>query len=317
MSMTEFQQLAQAIAKSGDIAPGSLNIGGVLRPQQATRIIDLLVDSANILKLVTVERSLKLSKEVDVLEVEGKILTRIPQGNDPDKFVPVRNVGRTLEMKAHQLFGRVLFDALRDNKDDPQYEAKVLREWSKAWARDIARLAFTGTHDDYVAGDATKGTFERLNVGWPSMLKSEAASHKVNSTDYTGGTPVRLDYIEYFDAVVSSLPDEYKSDECRIIISKTDHERYIKQIGQVDGGLAYMVKGGVNEFLGYQIIANQYMPRGEVIFTPLPNLVYGINTEIERYREVRGSKRCVDYTFDASDDFQIAIPQAAVIGYTY
>ena len=71
------------------------------------------------------------------------------------------------------------------------------------------------------------------------VIQSEAASHKVNSTDYTGGTPVRLDYIEYFDAVVSSLPDEYKSDECRIIISKTDHERYIKQIGQVDGGLAY------------------------------------------------------------------------------
>lgn len=317
MPMTEFQQLAQAIAKSGDIAPGSLNIGGALRPQQATRIIDLLVDSANILKLVTVERSQKLSKEVDVLEVEGKILTRIPQGQDPDKFVPVKNVGPELKMQAHQLFGRVLFDALRDNKDDPQYESKVMREWGKAWGRDIARLAFTGTHDDYVAGDATKGAFEHLNVGWPKLLKDGAASLKVNSTGFSGGPGGAIDYVEYFDAIVSSLPDEYKSDDCCLIISKADHERYIKQIGQADGGLAYLVKGGVGEFLGYKIIAHQYMPRGEVIFTPLPNLVYGINTDIERYREVSGKQRCVYYTFDANDDFQIAVQKAAVIGYAY
>lgn len=314
--MTEFQQIAQAIAKSGEMQPGSLNIGGVLRPQQATRVIDLIVDSSDILKLVTVERCAKLSKEIDVLGVEGKILTRIPQGVDPENFTEVRNTGPTIEMKAHQLYGRILFDALRDNKDDPQYEAKVLKEWSKAWGRDVTRLAFTGTHDDYIAGDATKGLFERLNAGWPAILKGASTAHKIDKAGYAGTGGV-LDYIEYFDAIVAALPDEYKSEECRLIISKTDHERYIRQIGQVDGGLAYMVKGGVSQFLGYEIVANQYMPQGEVMFTPLQNLIYGINTDIERYREVKGTKRCIDYTFDASDDFQVAIPKAAVIGYAH
>ena len=315
MPKTEFQLLAEAIAKSGDIQPGSLSIGGVLRPQQATRIIDLLVDSAEILKMVTVERSSKLSKEVDVLEVKGKVLTRIPQGNEPDEFTGIANVGRTLEMKAHQLFGRVLFDALRDNQGDPQYENKVLGQWIKRWSRDIACLAFTGTHDDYVKNDAIKGKFERLNVGWPQILKTESTSRKVNNASFRGGPSNTLDYVEYLDAIVSSLPDEYKSGDCRIIMSKTDHERYIKQSGQGDGGVGYLIKGGVKEFLGYEIIPQQNMPLGEVIFTPLPNLVYGINTEVERYREVSGRRRCVFYTFDANDDFEVAIPGAAVIGY--
>ena len=313
MKKTEFQNLAEAIAKSGDIAPGSLNIGGALRPERASRLIDLIVDSANILKMVTVERSKKLSKEIDVFAIGDKILTRIPQGRNPDEFAPIENVGPMLEMKAHQLFGRVLFDALRDNKDDPKYETKVLHEWAKAWGRNIARLAFTGTHDDYSVDDSAKKVFERLNVGWPQLLKNAAASHKVDKTQHVVNGA--FDYIGYFEAIVGSLPDEYKSEECRLIISKTDHEGYVKQIGAVDGGLVHLIKGDVHEFLGYKIIPHQYMLKGEVMFTPLPNLVYGVNTEIERYREVSGRKRCVDYTFDANSDFQVAIPKAAVIGY--
>ena len=43
--LSEFQKMAEAIAKSGEITAGSLNLGGVLRSQQATRIIDLVVAS--------------------------------------------------------------------------------------------------------------------------------------------------------------------------------------------------------------------------------------------------------------------------------
>ncbi|MDO5562521.1 MAG: hypothetical protein Q4F74_02810 [Synergistaceae bacterium] len=310
---SEFQKMAEAIAKSGELTAGSLNIGGTLRPEQATRVIDLLVDGSDILKRVTVERSRKLKKEVDVFSIGTKVLTRVPQGQDPTEFVSQSNVGPTLDMKSHQLFGRVLFDALRDNKDDPRYESKVLNEWIKVWARDITRLAFTGTHDDYDITDVTKKIFEHLNIGWPALLKASASSHKVDIADYTSNGVV--DRIAYLGACVRALPDEYRSEDCKILMPSSDHLEYQDQIGEQNGGVFVLVTGGVKQRLSYEILPQRYMTSGEVIFCPLANLVYGVNTEIERYREVKGSKRCVDYTFDAADDFQIALPDAAVIGY--
>lgn len=57
------------------------------------------------------------------------------------------------------------------------------------------------------------------------------------------------------------------------------------------------------------------MPSKTVIFTPMANLVYGVNTNVERYRELSGTKRAIDYTYDSSFDFQVAVDDAAVIGY--
>lgn len=311
--LSEFQKMAEAIAKSGEITAGSLNIGGVLRSQQATRIIDLVVAGSDILSKVTVERSLKLTKDVDVFSVGSKILVRVPQGVDPSEFANVTNVGPQLSMKAHQLFGRILFDALRDNKDDPQYENKVLGEWTKVWSRDLTRLAFTGIADDYDINDSAKKVFEHINVGWVKLLKDASGSHKVDITGYTANS--KVDWINYLGAIVKALPDEYMGPSCKILMNSSDHLEYQDQIGEQNGGVSILVAGGVKQRASFEILPQQYMAAGEVIFTPLENLVYGINTEIERYREVKGSKRCIDYTFDASDDFQIALPDAAVIGY--
>lgn len=313
--LTEFQKMAEAIAKSGEISTGSLNIGGVLRSEQASRVIDLVVKSSDILSKVTVERSRKLTKDIDVFSVGSKILVRIPQGQDPTAFVPVSNVGPQLNMKAHQLFGRVLFDALRDNKDDPQYESKVLAEWTKAWSRDITCLAFTGTNDDYDHTDSTKNTFEHLNVGWPALLKAASTAHKVDIADYTSNSTV--DWIDYLGGCIAAMPSKYLGDSCKLLMSAADHLAYQDQVGAQNGGVAVLVVGGVKQRASFEILPQQHMASGEVIFAPLENLVYGVNTEIERYREVKGTKRCIDYTFDASDDFQIALPDAAVIGYTF
>lgn len=311
--LTEFQKMADAISKSGEISAGSLNIGGVLRAEQASRVIDLVVKNSGILSKVTVERSRKLTKDVDVFSVGSKILVRIPQGQDPAAFVSASNVGPQLSMKAHQLFGRVLFDALRDNKDNPKYEEHLLGEWTKAWSRDIECLAFVGTHDDYDHTDNTKNTFEHLNVGWPAILKAATSSHKVDIADYTSNGAI--DWIGYLGACIAALPSKYLGDNCKILMNSANHLEYQDQVGAQNGGVAVLVVGGVKQRASFEILPQQHMAAGEVIFGPLENLVYGVNTEVERYREVKGSKRCIDYTFDAADDFQIALPDAAVIGY--
>ena len=311
--LTEIQKIAQAISKSGEISEGSLNIGGVLRAEQAKRIIDLVVNNSDILSKVTVERSRKLTKDVDVFSIGSQILVRIPQGQDPTNFVSPSNVGPKLEMKSHQLFGRVLFDALRDNQDDPKYEAKLIAEWTKAWSRDITCLAFTGTHDDYDHTDSTKKAFTHLNVGWPALLKAADTAHKVDIADYTANRTV--DWIDYLGACIAALPSKYLGTSCKLLMNAANHLAYQDQVGSQNGGVAVLVVGGVKQRASFEILPQQHMANGEVIFTPLENLVYGVNTEVERYREVKSTKRCIDYTFDASDDFQVALPDAAVIGY--
>ena len=306
--MAEIKGL-RGLLKSGEITAESQRVGGVLRPQQASRIIDLMVESSDFLGKVTVERSSRLQKDVDVYEIAQEVLVRVPEGEEPRAFAQITNEGCTLNMLPAQLFGRVLFSSLRDNQDNPRFESQLLKKWSARFAENVVRLGFVGTNDTY----ATKA-FAELNKGWVQLLKDAGSkTHTVNSATYMKEGSV--DWPEYLGAVIEALPDQYKSSKCKIVMNVSDHEALIRQIGKLDGMGAVLLEGKLNEMLGYDIERVSAMPRGTVIFTPLENLIYGACTQIERYRELNGKRRCIDYTFDMPFDFQVAIPDAAVIGY--
>lgn len=156
--------------------------------------------------------------------------------------------------------------------------------------------------------------FTHLNKGWPALLKESIASHKVDINDYiTSGV---VGWANFLSAVVTALPEIYKSDSCRILMNKADYEEYCTQIGNMNGAVNLLISGQIKQYLGYEIIPVLNMPSKTVIFTPMANLVYGVNTNVERYRELSGTKRAIDYTYDSSFDFQVAVDDAAVIGYT-
>ena len=94
-----------------------------------------------------------------------------------------------------------------------------------------------------------------------------------------------------------------------------DYWRVQSGDGQMVGGLGYLLNGQKLTYLGYEVLPLNEMPRNCVLFTPLLNLVYGINTNMERYREVKGEERCISYTFDSAFDFQVAVDDAAVIAH--
>lgn len=302
-------RLADMVSKSGEITAVSQRVGGVLKPQQASRVIDLIVSGSEILKQVTVERSSRLEREVDVFDLAQEVLVRVPEGSDLSNFVGITNNGCTLHMLPAQLFGRILFSTLRDNKDDPQFENKTLQRWAKRYSENITRLAFVGASDSY-----TNSAFSELNKGWIQLFKDSQSTHIVDLSSYqTDGV---TDWIDYLTAIVAALPDKYKSTRtCKVLMNTTDHEAYVTQVGNLTGAHAVLISGNVTNILGYEILSLSDIPSGTVLFTPLANLIYGINTSIERYREVKGSKRCIDYTFDMNFDFQVAIPDAAVLGY--
>ena len=305
-----FKAMMEEFRKAGEFTPEMVNIGGVVRPEETDRFIDLVVKGNPILSRVTVDRARKLTKDVNVWELLRGVLQRVPQGTKPDKFTSFKNVGKKLEMKDAQLFSHIPMDYLRDNQHRPGLESMVGSRLAETYGNDVTLLAFTGTADDF-AGKA----FDKLNKGWPQLLKDASDSHKVDVSDHTGGTPAAVNWEGLFSAMVEQLPDVYKGDKTVFLMSRGDAELYQRQIGQMVGGLGHLLSKQNLTYLGYEIVPLNEMPRGHVIFTPLPNLVYGVNTSMERYREYSGEERCIKYTFDSSFDFQVAVDDAAVIAW--
>ena len=304
-----FKAIIEEFRKSGDFSPALINVGGQLRPQESDKFIDLVVKGNPILTRVTVDRSQRLTKDVNVFELLRGVLQRVPQGKKPEDYTRFGNVGKTLEMKDGQLFARIPFDFLRDNQHRPGLENMVNGILTTTYGNDIVLLALTGTADDY-AGKA----FGKLNKGWPQLVREATGSHKADINDHTGGTPAVVNWENLFSAMVEQLPDLYKGDKTVFLMSRGDAELYQRQIGQMVGGLGHLLNKQNLTYL-YEILPLNEMPRNTVLFTPLPNLVFGVNTQMERYREVSGEERCIKYTFDSAFDFQVAVDDAAVIAY--
>ena len=305
-----FKAIMEHFKKAGDFAPELVNVGGTLRTQESDKFIDLTVKGNPILSRVTVDRAQRLTKDVNVFELLRGVLQRVPQGTKPTSYTNFANVGKKLEMKDAQLFARIPFDFLRDNQHRSTLESMVNGILTTTYGNDIVLLALTGTADDY-AGSA----FGKLNKGWPKLISDAAGSHKIDITDHEGGTPAAVSWESLFSAMVEALPDIYKGDKTAFLMSRGDAELYQRQIGQMVGGLGHLLNKQTLTYLGYEIIALNEMPRNTVLFTPLPNLVFGVNTAMERYREVSGEERCIKYTFDSAFDFQVAVDDAAVIAY--
>ncbi len=309
----KLRELVEEIQKTGELTPSAVYVGGTLRPEQSNRWINLIVSKSPILSMVSVDKSSKLNKDINVREFITGVLQRVPQGTDPTTYTKYTNVGKQLRMLDAQLFAQITLDYLRDNQDKPSLENETAAYLADVYARDITKLAFVGIADDYSLTDVSKKLFTHLNKGWPQLMKESTDTHKVDINDYiTSGT---VNWASFLGAIITSLPEIYKSSSCRILMNTADYEEYCSQIGNMTGAVNFLISGQVKQYLGYPIEVVQVMPSKTVIFTPMQNLVYGVNTNVERYRELSGTKRAIDYTYDSAFDFEVAVDDAAVIGF--
>ena len=121
-------------------------------------------------------------------------------------------------------------------------------------------------------------------------------------------------YAEALTAVIAAQDARFDLSSV-LIMSPADYRGLVMEVGGTTGGIQYLVQGNVPSFLGKELVVSPFVPKGTVLYTPLANLVWGVCRDIERYRELKGTKRCIDYTFNVSCDFAIAINRACVVGY--
>jgi hypothetical protein len=296
------------IAK-GAIAPTDLSVGGVLEPDVARRFIDLLVDKSAFLKAITVQRTSKTEGYFKLLDIADQVLVRVAEGSDPSagQLAEPTRTDVPYANKYTQLFYQLLFSAIDDNKDNPNFESDLENMFATKFSNELSLLGFVGVDDDYAAS-----AFDHLNEGW--MAKAEADAPLAQQVNTAGMTTVK----EYLDACIAAMPDTYKmAGQTTFIISRSDWETFCDELGAGASSVMaqILLDGKLPQYKGYPLMPVSQQSAGQVIFTNPKNLIMTMLTEIKRFREVRGTKRCIDYTFDLASDFIVGNPYAVVVAW--
>lgn len=281
----------------------SISVGGALRPEAADAFIDLLVQQNAFMSQIYVHRMGRLVSDLNANTIAARSLVRLAEGTDASAYTNPTNKGKTLTALAQQFFAQVTFSAISDNANDPGFEDRLAAMFAKSVANDLVDLGFNGTDDDY-----TGSAFLELNKGWIHLAKNNTDCVKVDINTLSD------DYISKMKSVIAAADDMYKAD-CVWIMKTSEYEGFVEDIGSEPGGVGFMVSGMVPTFMGHTIVPVPYCPAGTLLFTPLQNIVIGINRDINRYREVKGTKRAIEYTFDMATDFCFVCDAAVVIGY--
>ena len=306
--MPDFNVAMEHFRKAGEFRPEHINVGNTLRPEESDRYIDLLVKSNDFLKLITVEKCSRLIKDVNVWEFIQEVLQRVPEGDNPPKFTSFKNVGKQLHLAEATLFTFLGLSFFEDNQKNPKLESLIEGRLAVTYARDLVRMGFVGQKDDNSAG------FRTLNKGWIELAKTATDSKKVNITDYEDADGV-VDWSALLSGVIRELPEIYKGDSAALIMNRADHEEYAEQIGNRVAAHPVLFSGQPLTPLGYKIVLVDHMPRKHVLFTPLLNLVFGHGREVQRFRELSGVRRCVNYTVTSYFDYEVAVDEAAVLAW--
>lgn len=293
-----------------DVTPESASVGGALRPEAANSFIDAVVDQSGLLKRVTLHRMNRLTSDISVMDIASRVLKRVAEGTEPSAgdLPGVSNYGKTLLALPMQLFQSIPFSTLSDNANIPGYEESLAAMFARKFANEIEDLALNGSDDDY-----TGSAFLELNKGWIALAKAAAGSGD-NHTRAVDVNTLSDDYTGKLKTVMDAQDARFDA-QSALLMAPADYRGLVEDFASEPGGIAFAVSGAVPTFMGKEIVVSPYMPSGTVLYTPLTNLVYGICRDIERYREVRGTKRCVDYTFNIACDFALAVNRACVVGY--
>lgn len=304
------QQMIDLVAVSkGLIDATDLRTGGELKPQAASRLISMLFQDTFLTKITT-ERMTRLTKDVDVVDIMRRQLVRVPQGTEPTvtEFADAAEYGCKLTALDVQMFPVVTLDFLRENKDNQNLVSEIESGFQTRLTTDLVDLGFNGVADDGTGADRA-AKFIRLNKGWLQIMRDAANTPKITIDPAVDG------WIASLRAVMDAADTRFRSQSV-FLMNEADADNYARELNAPITGKAMNADSPLRRFEGKPIEAHPDMPSGSVAFTPLKNLVYGVNTDIRRTRSYHAAKRVLEYTFDMAVDYEVAVKQAAVLGET-
>lgn len=302
------QHELQALVKNL-IRPGDLSVGGDLTPQQSSKLINMLFEDT-FLKQITTVTMMRLTRLIEVMEMQTRLLVRVPQGDEPDNadLNGASEDGSTLTALDAQLFWTLTLNFIREhaNKSPADFQKEIEKSFGLSLTADLVDLGFNGVADD-ATGATRAARFVRLNKGWWQIMREANNTAKVQIDPALNGW-------------VATLKDIKAAADARVRATSTffmheaDADEYSEEINAPVTGYEVQTQAPARKYKGNMIISHPRIPPGTVAFTPPKNLVFGVHKDIRRDRAYHSRKRALEYTIDKAFDYEVAIKRYAVLG---
>ncbi|OQY56421.1 MAG: hypothetical protein B6247_03985 [Candidatus Parabeggiatoa sp. nov. 2] len=284
----------------GYIEPQDFRVGGELRPEQSERVINMIVED-KFLSRVTVERMSRNDKDVEVFDIKPRQLKRVPEGREPteQELSGVKEHGCILHAKPVNLFVNIKLTTLRNNADKPGLVTMLNQSFNTVFQNDLTDLGFVGKGED-------GSDFENLHKGWLKIAEESSDAPKVEIQ------PSSVSWIDKLAAIKKASDKLYRPTSV-FIMSPNDIMEYDVQLGKMITGAPIIADEAGHRFLRQPTVASNYMPDGHVLYTPIKNLILGVNKLIRRSGQWHAMRRCFEFVYDMSVDYEIYIKKACVL----
>lgn len=284
--------------------------GGLLNAEQATAFIDKVLSEQVTLPMINVMRMVRNGQEMDSLDIDPTQIRKHTAGQKGDS-ASITTSKRTINIGRVKIYFDIDMDTLEsetilsDKKNvNGKLRAYIMNRASVAFGNGMNNLAYNGDTE-------SANEFLQCSDGWIKYAKADAVTYDTNgSTDLMGVV---------FPALLKAMPFKYKKNKkiIKFFVNPDDHDLYIDQLADRNDNTTDYVTGRVNpKYKGYEVVADPYIPQGTYFFTPVENLVFGIDsTGIKQLLEVHDIAQTVETGILAKIGFQIKEADALVIGY--
>jgi|TARA_R110000824_G_scaffold205924_3_gene390882 hypothetical protein len=293
--------------------------GGILKPAQANRFLDFVIDQSVLMQQSRVVRMRGDSMEIDKLSVGSRLLAKATEASDTGANAAVTFTKVALSTVKLRLDWEVSTESLEDNIAGDSLEDHI--------AQVMARQTSNDMDDLLINGDTTSSNgLLKAQDGYVKLGKASGVTH-----DGLGANVSRA----VFDAVLRKMPNKYlqRRNELRYFSgpgivqdtiytlqnpnSATEATAGAPSPGSTMGDRLYSNPGGPNGGpgstglapFGIPLIEVPLMPEsvagtydspsgvhGYIILTFPNNHIVGIQREITVYREFKPKKDTIEYT---------------------
>jgi len=173
-AMTLGQQLY--LFGKGMIDPEDVRPGGVILPEQANRIIDLL-EKDDFLSKVSLERMYALEQEIEAWDIEEQQLQNLPEGDEPtdDEMPNLSEYGGKLQVRPVNMFPTIKQRTLLNNaRNKGRFLSTINGMFGRALQNDITNLGVNGVEDG-----PPRSKFFHIAKGWLQIAQESVNTPKV------------------------------------------------------------------------------------------------------------------------------------------
>ena len=331
-NLEKIRQMGGGVPSAGgDIVQRAFSLGliagsGTLNAEQSDTFLSLTLDQAQFLQLLDYQPMNAPTKQVSKLSVASRVMRPKTGGVSGPEVDAILGTPLTLTSEEGAVSTRIFFETLEDNIMQGRATNYIQGEFATVFRNDLADLAITGDEslaaaitdtspadgfDDSNGDSAGDRAFRRQNDGYIRLLQADNTVNDVSGAAMAGDVKGAL-----FPALRNALPQRFRRLMPALLVSHAIRDTYLDQIDNRPTNLGDMVLANgwtVPTWQGFPIIGVDYLPDGAGIFTPLSNLVFGVQRGITFGVDINNVDRYARYGWTVRYDYGVKFGATAVL----